>query len=445
MRRVALAVAVIGFSSLLAGPGQPARTADAAGGSHPFFSDNGTLVWYRSLPEAQAAARATNRLIFIESGRLECGQCRNLISRILPQEPIRSRISGIALGFADDCDDQGSPVLGLLSQNLPGATMLPLCGFVTSDLRWVTGWYGGTTPGAVMQHLAIAEDRCRRLQPARVAPTPPPAPTDGGGCAVPTPAPRPAPPAPPVPVTPFVMPRPTPVPTPTPPVRPTPMPVAPAPFVGGGTSPMPTPFVGGGTTPAPTPFVGPAPAPTPAPKPPAPKAPLVPLPTPMASPTPPVQPPAPPPTTRPPSTIERARAAAVREAWGEVLRINEGPGRGLPPTEAVELAKLVDRANQWVARSLGDAERYAGERHPADAARVLDQVARELEGTMHPATVDAARGQDAMRVLTMIEKGAADGARAAAATDGGPSADTLRRDAYSRFRGSRWAPLFRSR
>jgi hypothetical protein len=84
---------------------------------------------------------------------------------------------------------------------------------------------------------------------------------------------------------------------------------------------------------------------------------------------------------------------------------------------------------------MGDAERFAGEQHPDAALRALELVSRELTGTIHPASVDAVRGQDAMRVLQQIE-----GASANAAT-----ADMLRKDAYARFRGSRWAPLFRSR
>ncbi len=196
--------------------------AQAAGGAHPRFADNGAIVWYRSLSEAQQVARASNRLIFIESGRLQCTQCRRLVSNIIPQEPIRSRMNAVAVGFADDCDDEASPCKSLLEQSLPGATMLPLCGFVTADLRWVTGWYGSTTPGAVMQHLAIAEERCRRLAPV-VAPAPVrPAPTP---LVNPTPRPAPAPMPPPAPVAPT--PKPTPfviVPAPTPNPAPTPVP-----------------------------------------------------------------------------------------------------------------------------------------------------------------------------------------------------------------------------
>lgn len=391
--------------------------AQAAGGAHPHFADNGALVWYRSLAEAQQVARASNRLIFIESGRLQCTQCRRLVSNIIPQEPIRSRMNAVAVGFADDCDDDASPCKSLLEQSLPGATMLPLCGFVTADLRWVTGWYGSTTPGAVMQHLAIAEERCRRTAPA-AAPAP----------ARPAPAPYVAPaprmPAPVVPAPAPVAPAPrTVVPAPRtvapPPTRSTPIPPPPATF--GTPPPPPAPATPAPALPAPkpAPFVTPAPAPRPAP---LSAADAIPSPKPPA-------------TVRAATPIERARAAAVREQWGEVLRIDEDARRELSPADAAEMAALVDRANQWVGRTMNDAERYAGDQRPDVALRLLDGLARELAGTVHPASVDAVRGQEAMRVLQQIA-----GASANAAT-----ADMLRRDAYARFRGSRWAPLFRSR
>ncbi len=146
--------------------------------------------------------------------------------------------------------------------------------------------------------------------------------------------------------------------------------------------------------------------------------------------------PLPPPAKAPrfATPIELARAAAVREQWGDVLRIADD-ARGLSGPDGAEMAALEDRAHQWVGRTLNDAERFAGDRHPDAALRALDGLSRALAGTVHPASVDAVRGQDAMRVLMQLER--------ASAND--PTADMLRKDAYARFRGSRWAPLFRSR
>lgn len=147
----------------------------ATAAPHPHFNDRGTLSWYTSLAEAQSVARETGRLIFIDSGRLECGNCRKLIGSILPQEPIRSRIGAIAIGLSDDCDNPDPAVAAILEANVPGAAVLPIVGFVTPELRWVTGWSGGTTPAAVLQQVSIAEERFRKVQSvmaARRAPAP---------------------------------------------------------------------------------------------------------------------------------------------------------------------------------------------------------------------------------------------------------------------------------
>lgn len=37
--------------------------------AHPHFDDGGTLPWYKTLAEAQAAAKKADKLIFIEFGR----------------------------------------------------------------------------------------------------------------------------------------------------------------------------------------------------------------------------------------------------------------------------------------------------------------------------------------------------------------------------------------
>ena len=442
MRRVLAALVVAPLVGLLA----PAD-AHAGGGSHPYFNDGGTLVWYRSLDEARAAARASGKLIFIESGRYKCGSCRTLVSSILPSEPCRSRMSACAIGFADDCDASDPSCQALFAQNLPNATMLPLVGFVTADLRWVTGWYGSTTPDAVLAQVAAAERSRPRPVERLVARPPAPAPCDPPRPVAPPPAPRPTPNVTPRPTVPAPMPlapkpvAPTPPPapaeraTPAPRGVPTPYvapveprtapPVRPEPVV---PPPAPTP-----TPPRPAPFVAPyPPAPAPAPAP-VPNRTLPPPPGPVtAMPPPVVVPPTIP--SRPATALERARSASVREAWGDVLRAAEAPG--VPPSDAVELAQLAERARAWVSRTMADAERAATERRLEEALRLLERVRRETEGTSLPAGIDAERGLRAVRALATMD---------AEAAKGSPTAETLRRQSYADFRGSRWAALFRAR
>ena len=46
-----------------------ALAADAPKTPHPHFKDGGTLSWSKKLADAQAAAKAADKLIFIEFGR----------------------------------------------------------------------------------------------------------------------------------------------------------------------------------------------------------------------------------------------------------------------------------------------------------------------------------------------------------------------------------------
>jgi hypothetical protein len=62
MRHAAAAFAV----AVLAAVGV---AADAPKAKHPHFDDGGTLSWSTKLADAQAAAKASDKLIFIEYGR----------------------------------------------------------------------------------------------------------------------------------------------------------------------------------------------------------------------------------------------------------------------------------------------------------------------------------------------------------------------------------------
>jgi len=145
------ALAALAFVSVAAVSMLPANA-----GRHPLFprfDDRGTLDWYTSLPEAQAAAEAAGKLIFVESGRLECPNCVNVVSQVIPA--LRSRFAAAAVGLAVDCDDerQDPRVEALLSSGLPDARMLPLCGFVTAQHQgWVRAYARGCFRGGLTRH-----------------------------------------------------------------------------------------------------------------------------------------------------------------------------------------------------------------------------------------------------------------------------------------------------
>lgn len=407
-----LRVAAATFALAVAGLAVPPRIAHAA---HPHFDDRGTLEWYRSLDEAQAVARRTGKLIFIDSGRLRCGNCRHLICDVLPSPRIRDRMSRIAIGLSDDIDRPDPRVMQILESGIPNAQMLPLVGFVTPELRWVTGWSGFTDDGTMGAHVGIAEQRFQLVQqklrggatavppPVRAMSTEPKPPE----ARVPAPSPAPQPVTPPahdqrdceLPGRPGAA-------SPSAPVQP-PAPIAPAPQAA-----RPTPPSLPVTPPPPSMPSTPRPvAATPAP---SPRAPLAP--------------------PSPGTLMSRLRAAAAGARYGEVIRIGETETPS--PADRAEFEGLVQRAQTWVLTSMAEAEAAARARRFPEAIRTLSVVRTELRDTQCPALTDAERGERAVRCLIAIERGSPDSA-------GTP--EELRRQAYADFRGTRWAALFRSR
>ena len=71
MKRLALAfstLATLASVPAFAGETKPAPAA-AKAAAHPHFNDGGTLSWTTKLADAQAAAKKSGKLIFIEYGR----------------------------------------------------------------------------------------------------------------------------------------------------------------------------------------------------------------------------------------------------------------------------------------------------------------------------------------------------------------------------------------
>jgi hypothetical protein len=160
MRRF-LAV-LLGLSALALSFG-PSAPAEAGGSRHPYFNDGGALRWYHSFAEAKRVARAEGKVIFIESGRRRCSSCARLCSQVLASGQIRARLSKIAIGLASECDRPEREVQQLFRRHLPNPKLLPLCGFVTPDGRWIAGFWGGRSVSQFQGDLARAEAAWRRL------------------------------------------------------------------------------------------------------------------------------------------------------------------------------------------------------------------------------------------------------------------------------------------
>jgi hypothetical protein len=134
------------------------------------------LTWYRTWNEAQAVARAEGKLVLAASTRAGCGLCERFRSETAPQ--CSGQLSQVAVGYVYDI---GRPEMGqvdhAIRSRLSGARLMPLVGFLTPDMEWVHGFWGGRTPQQFLGDI----DHVRRVRPARVAAppqrTPAPAPT----------------------------------------------------------------------------------------------------------------------------------------------------------------------------------------------------------------------------------------------------------------------------
>jgi hypothetical protein len=399
-----------------------AGTARAEGRPHPHFNDQGTLTWYTSMREAVAAARAEDKVILVEYGRLRCTQCRVLCCKVLPHPDVRARLSSVAVGLACDCDEPEPAVDQLLRRNLPRANALPFVGFLRSDGRWITGFAGCRTVEQFCADLcaaerALAEDRCARQRllaaraPVKPAPSAAKTATAPPALAAAAPAPAPAPaapakPAPEAPASPRVLAA-FPAPAEAPPVVPPAAQTPPA-----AATPCESPPVACAVETAPevaTAVVEAAPAPSPcvaavvAAAAPAETAPAV--------------------TTCPRT---RAEAAAERGAWCEVIHLCRGTERPDPTMEALE-----ERARAWARERLDGALTAIEERRFDDAAGAIGVVRQVMRG--EPEEQEAARGLEAIRHVRRI--GELDDA-------GSDERASVRHDAREGLRGTRWSRLF---
>jgi hypothetical protein len=452
-----MTVRVVLALALVAGLGTSA--ALAGGGGHPYFNDRGAIPWYRTVAEAQRAARAEGKVILIEFGRRRCSQCNVLVSQVIPDARVRPQLARVAVGLAAECDDPEVAVDRLFDRHLPNARMLPFVAFVTSDLEWITGFAGRASVTDLLSHLrqAQAYASCTRAPAPSPAPSPrrkeAPAPKPSPSAA--PSAPRAAPPAkaePPVPP-PAGCPPPA---TPEPPAAAEPDETCP-----GGTcgrhplfpaipdALLPPPTVvgpdGRDATPAP---VAPAAPPVaePAPAPPAcsgsrfpatdlagsPDGDAVDLPAPRVAAAPIAKEPAPKAKTpersavvSAASALTRIDAAATRGRWAEVLRLAE---EGDP--DDARVAPYVRRAHRWAHERLDYAVASVAAGRFDDALAAVLRVREEMRG--QPEAVDAGRGALAVetaRDLSFLDRD-------------GVVARTARRNAYEELRGTRWARLF---
>jgi thioredoxin-related protein len=112
---------------------------------HPHFDDRGTLSWHTRFESALAEAKAHEKLVFIEMGREQCSQCRNLVQSVVPFPEVALLLREHFVALASDCDEPEESVLEL-AHNLEDAYMLPFVMFVDSDGKFLAGSSGAVNP-----------------------------------------------------------------------------------------------------------------------------------------------------------------------------------------------------------------------------------------------------------------------------------------------------------
>lgn len=129
-------------------------TADAD--RHPYFDDEGTLDWHRGYSSAESAARAQNKLIFVEYGRKYCVQCRVLCMRTLPDPLCKGLASASCVGLVAEADAPETRIERLFDRHLPRARSLPLVAILDKDGNWLDGWSGRCSAERLEQRLHAA-------------------------------------------------------------------------------------------------------------------------------------------------------------------------------------------------------------------------------------------------------------------------------------------------
>jgi hypothetical protein len=125
--------------------------------------------WHSRLADAQAEARSTGRVLLIGTTKAGCTLCDKFMHTIAPR--CGGRLNQVAVAFLYDIerDPRNDPEVGrldrLMRANLPGAILMPLVGFVTSDLAWVHGFGGPRTEQEFMGDIETAA----RMHPRRSA------------------------------------------------------------------------------------------------------------------------------------------------------------------------------------------------------------------------------------------------------------------------------------
>jgi len=80
------------------------------------------------------------------------------VERVLPNDEVKKRIRGLAVGLSADCDAPERDVEKIMREHLAGAQRLPFVGFVTHKGEWVGGFSGYKDTPEFLKVLKTAEE-----------------------------------------------------------------------------------------------------------------------------------------------------------------------------------------------------------------------------------------------------------------------------------------------
>jgi hypothetical protein len=154
-RRAPLVILVLTLAAVTT----PVPPAEAAGSSHPLYSDGGALRWYTDLAEAQSVATREGKLILVDVSVTNCRACELTIGR-LGDASIRDRVARVAIGYHVDAR-QATRWVRSFRANLTSASYLPLIGFFTPGSNWVAGFAPSrrTSTSELHRQFLVALDR----------------------------------------------------------------------------------------------------------------------------------------------------------------------------------------------------------------------------------------------------------------------------------------------
>jgi hypothetical protein len=118
-------------------------------------SSSTSLVWYDRISEARAVAQAEGKIILVTSTKPSCGLCKKLHDNVVPQV-WREMSKGCVFYVYDILHPESGAVDRIVRRNLPNARLMPLCGFMSPDMRWLQGFYGQTDARKLMSDYNAA-------------------------------------------------------------------------------------------------------------------------------------------------------------------------------------------------------------------------------------------------------------------------------------------------